>query len=482
MSATSTAGGGSGSSWPGKGRTSCASGTTSSGRSPTRASPSAAGARSTGASAPCSSSAPGRAASSSRPCSRSTSCMQRTTSGPGATPARSESLAQRRSANVDAAELFQRALVAAEHLELPPAEVGYVAEALGDVCELAARYEEAGDAYLLARELAEDALVQSRLMRKEGVLRERLGSYPEALEWYGRGLQALDGSGCRRQRRREPCAARACDRRREVSAGPLRRRHRVELTRRRACGAGRRSGRARTRLLLVAPQPHISRRKGRCARPPGAAHARRSRRSCSAVQPPQQPRNRGVLRRPLGRGLGAVSAERRAERSCGRCGQCRARSEQRGRDPVRPGQARGGRGALSGSATGLAGGAVSGRGCPFDVQSRPSGRPPGSLRRVAWSCSTRRAHRSRRWARRRSRRSPRPGGWSPWCWRGTSRKPSTSCRACSKEPVRIRSSTPSSNACTAMPSCRRAGQRRRDHASSGASSSPAASRPTTKWR
>jgi tetratricopeptide (TPR) repeat protein len=31
-------------------------------------------------------------------------------------------------------------------------------------------------------------------MRKEGILRERLGSYPEALEWYGRGLQALDAS------------------------------------------------------------------------------------------------------------------------------------------------------------------------------------------------------------------------------------------------------------------------------------------------
>ena len=56
-------------------------------------------------------------------------------------------LAQHRSANVDAAELFQRALAAAEHLELPPPEVAHVAEALGDVCELAARYEEAGDAY-----------------------------------------------------------------------------------------------------------------------------------------------------------------------------------------------------------------------------------------------------------------------------------------------------------------------------------------------
>ena len=103
-------------------------------------------------------------------------------------------LAQHRFANVDAAELFQRALAAAEHLELPPLEVAHVAEALGDVCELAARYEEAGVAYRLARELAADGLEQSRLMRKEGILRERLGSYPEALEWYGRGLQALDDS------------------------------------------------------------------------------------------------------------------------------------------------------------------------------------------------------------------------------------------------------------------------------------------------
>ncbi len=103
-------------------------------------------------------------------------------------------LAQRRSANVDAAELFQRALVAAEHLELPAAEVAQVAEALGDVCELAARYEEAGKAYLRARELTDDGLARSRLMRKEGILRERLGSYPEALDWYGRGLEALDAT------------------------------------------------------------------------------------------------------------------------------------------------------------------------------------------------------------------------------------------------------------------------------------------------
>ena len=103
-------------------------------------------------------------------------------------------LAQRRSANVVAAELYERALAAADHLELPPDEVARVAEALGDVCELAARYQDAEEAYGRARGLHEDALVRARLMRKEGIICERLGNYPEALAWYGRGLDALDRS------------------------------------------------------------------------------------------------------------------------------------------------------------------------------------------------------------------------------------------------------------------------------------------------
>jgi tetratricopeptide (TPR) repeat protein len=103
-------------------------------------------------------------------------------------------LAQRRSANVVAAELYERALAAAEHLELPPDEVARVAEALGDVCELAARYEEAEEAYGRARGLHEEALERVRLMRKEGILCERMGNYPEALAWYTRGLSALEGT------------------------------------------------------------------------------------------------------------------------------------------------------------------------------------------------------------------------------------------------------------------------------------------------
>ncbi len=53
-------------------------------------------------------------------------------------------------------------------------------------------YEEAGAAYLRARELTGDGILHTRLMLKEGVLRERLGNYPEALDWYDRGLKAID--------------------------------------------------------------------------------------------------------------------------------------------------------------------------------------------------------------------------------------------------------------------------------------------------
>jgi class 3 adenylate cyclase/tetratricopeptide (TPR) repeat protein len=104
-------------------------------------------------------------------------------------------MAKRRAANVVAAELFERALTAADHLDLPAEEVARIAEALGDVCELAARYDEAGAAYRRAREALGDGAERARLMLKEGVLRERMGNYPEALDWYGRGLEAVEGNG-----------------------------------------------------------------------------------------------------------------------------------------------------------------------------------------------------------------------------------------------------------------------------------------------
>jgi class 3 adenylate cyclase/tetratricopeptide (TPR) repeat protein len=102
--------------------------------------------------------------------------------------------AQKLWANVDAAEFYERALSAAGDLAaLDPVEVSAVAESLGDVCELAARYDEASAAYARARALVGgDVVATARLLRKEGVLHERLGGYDDALQRYRRALELLD--------------------------------------------------------------------------------------------------------------------------------------------------------------------------------------------------------------------------------------------------------------------------------------------------
>ncbi|MGZ4307753.1 MAG: AAA family ATPase [Gaiellaceae bacterium] len=96
--------------------------------------------------------------------------------------------AQEKFANVEAAAFFQRALEVAPELDLPAAELAAIWESLGDVSELAGLYADAEEAYGRARTLDE----QPRLLLKEGVIRERFGRYPEALQWYNRGLRSLD--------------------------------------------------------------------------------------------------------------------------------------------------------------------------------------------------------------------------------------------------------------------------------------------------
>lgn len=101
--------------------------------------------------------------------------------------------AQERSANVEAVELYERALDVAERAGAAAAEIADVAEALGDVAELAAHYEKAEVAYDRARKaVPEDVITQTHLLRKGGVLRERRGRYSDALRWYGRALAALE--------------------------------------------------------------------------------------------------------------------------------------------------------------------------------------------------------------------------------------------------------------------------------------------------
>ena len=92
-------------------------------------------------------------------------------------------------ANVDAATFYERALAAAEELKPVDEELARVCEALGDVRELAARYDEAEAAYTRA---LEHGGAVARLMRKRGVVAERHGRYDDALELYTAGEAEAD--------------------------------------------------------------------------------------------------------------------------------------------------------------------------------------------------------------------------------------------------------------------------------------------------
>lgn len=96
--------------------------------------------------------------------------------------------AKEKFANVEAAGFYRRALQVGAELELPEEEVARIWESLGDVSELVGLYADAEEAYGRARVL--DG--HPRLLHKEGVIRERFGRYPEALEWYDRGLHSLE--------------------------------------------------------------------------------------------------------------------------------------------------------------------------------------------------------------------------------------------------------------------------------------------------
>jgi class 3 adenylate cyclase/tetratricopeptide (TPR) repeat protein len=111
--------------------------------------------------------------------------------------------AQATFANVVAAELYERAIAAAEHVpELSDAEIARVLEELGDVCERFGAYERSFGAYETARDLSgkESALLDARLLAKQGALHELVGRYTEALETCVRGLARLEDA--------EPGAAR----------------------------------------------------------------------------------------------------------------------------------------------------------------------------------------------------------------------------------------------------------------------------------
>ncbi len=85
--------------------------------------------------------------------------------------------ARAKHANIDAATFYERALAAAPELTPDPVAVAGVSESLGDVRELAARYDEADAAYAQSLELVPSA----RLVRKRAIVGERRGRYDDAL-------------------------------------------------------------------------------------------------------------------------------------------------------------------------------------------------------------------------------------------------------------------------------------------------------------
>jgi class 3 adenylate cyclase len=95
-------------------------------------------------------------------------------------------------ANVVAAELYERALAASDHLDLPDEDVARVWEALGDVARLYADLGRAERAYTRARELAGDSARLLELMARVSELR---GDYAESLEWLDRAAATADDDG-----------------------------------------------------------------------------------------------------------------------------------------------------------------------------------------------------------------------------------------------------------------------------------------------
>jgi tetratricopeptide (TPR) repeat protein len=91
-------------------------------------------------------------------------------------------------ANADAAASYQLALTQVSHLRgVDRTAIARVEESLGDVFDLAGRFEDASAAYARARRRTRSA----RLLRKSGLMYERTGEYDNALLWYGRARAEL---------------------------------------------------------------------------------------------------------------------------------------------------------------------------------------------------------------------------------------------------------------------------------------------------
>ncbi len=108
-------------------------------------------------------------------------------------------------ANFEAADLYERALVAGRRItHLSPADLAPVYEALGDARNRTGGYAEAAIAYRAARRVIDDdAVAAARLMLKLARVQGWLDRYTNAMRWITKGLRVLDdvdGEAAARQR------------------------------------------------------------------------------------------------------------------------------------------------------------------------------------------------------------------------------------------------------------------------------------------
>ncbi|HEX6207143.1 MAG TPA: tetratricopeptide repeat protein, partial [Actinomycetota bacterium] len=98
-------------------------------------------------------------------------------------------------ANVEAADLYQRALDAARRAGgIPARRIGEVLEALGDVKSRSGLYEDAARAYREARRRGDGGAVRdAQLMLREAETLHWLGQFPRAMGWVTRALRSLEG-------------------------------------------------------------------------------------------------------------------------------------------------------------------------------------------------------------------------------------------------------------------------------------------------
>jgi class 3 adenylate cyclase/tetratricopeptide (TPR) repeat protein len=94
----------------------------------------------------------------------------------------------------EAAAQYRLAVEAARRVpSVDRSERARIFEALGDVCEVMGRYEEANRSFGEARKLVDGDLERrGRLMAKQGLIREKAGELPTALRWFRRGLNPFD--------------------------------------------------------------------------------------------------------------------------------------------------------------------------------------------------------------------------------------------------------------------------------------------------